>query len=314
MAILGRMPTNLAHDNVISLASARAQRGGEQPGNNTEETPVTDAPQYTLLLQASNIQASQEAHRQIGLDASMQLSELHRVLDVAFGTDDQSPWGFTDSTGQTLDPATCVGHALYRDGDTITYIWGLWHFDLLRFETYLRDSGTPRALCIGGSGSLNHLDFDQAAVNAELTGTDAIRDVLSSARPEVIHLVDRTGVFDFIPLLQALELHRETLLDAATTATCRALPAEHGDEASDAFWSCVLALSCLGEQELFDEVIASTMAALGWVEDDGSPLGACTIQEACKSSLGVLADLGAYGTDLLSPVERLDIYRVLLRT
>lgn len=55
------------------------------------------------------------------------------------------------------------------------------------------------------------------------------------------------------------------------------------------------------------------MAALGWVADDGSPLGADAITAACAGSLSQLADIHAYGDDLLAPVERLDIYRELLR-
>ena len=311
MASLGPMPANLAHDNVISLASARAQRGGKKGREKQDPTPEPATPRHTLLINAGNIQASQEVHRQLGIDASMPLSELHGVLDVVFGTGHQSPWSFTDVHGQKLDPATPAEQVLGTDL-TVFYIWGLWHFELHCFDTCPRDSGTPRALCIGGSGGFN-IDFDQAAINAELTGTDTIRSVLSNVRPEVVDLVDRTGVFDFIPLLQALELHRDTLIDAPTTRTCRTLPREHGAEASDAFWSCILALSCLGATQLFQEVITSTMAALGWVADDGSPLGADAITAACAGSLSQLADIHAYGDDLLAPVERLDIYRELLR-
>lgn len=299
MTTLGRMPTHFAHDNVISLASARAQRSGNR------------GPERTLLIQASNIQAEQEVHRHIGLDASMTLTELRKVLDIAFGVGGGSPWFFIDEGGHKLDRSSCVGHVLNQDG-TIVYVWGLWHFELHCLEIYPRDNGTPRALCIGGSGGFT-IDFDQAAINAELTGTDTIRSVLSHVRPEVIDLVDRTGVFDFIPLLQALELHRDTLIDAPTTRACRALPREHSAEASDAFWSCILALSCLGDQQLFNEVITSTMSTLGWVADDGSPLGAADITASCVDSLSALEELGAYGEHLTAPVDRLDIYRVLLR-
>lgn len=75
----------------------------------------------------------------------------------------------------------------------------------------------------------------------------------------------------------------------------------------------MLALSCLGDRELFDDVITSTMSALGWVADDGSSLPAADITAACTDSLAILEELGAYGRDLAAPVERLDIYRELLR-
>ena len=314
MTILGRMPSDLARDNVIALASARARRSARS------------APARTLIVRANNIQADGETYRQVGLDATMPLEELHRVLDIVFGIgDEQSPWRFEDDRHRTCTPDTSVGTLLQAEGDVLFYFWGLWQFNLQCLEIYPRDNGPPRALCIGGSGGF-HADFDQATINAELTGTETIRDVLTGVRREVVHLVDRTGVFDFIPLLQALDLRKQTPLDERTSRICRSLPAERGDEGSDAFWTCVLALSCLGGAELFTEVIEATMAALGWVADDGGPLSAAEITGACAGSLAVLDSLGAYGMSAtsasrrgagerlqLAPVDRLDIYRELLR-
>lgn len=268
------MPTNYARDNVISLASAREQRSGKPEPK----------PELTLIVRATNVQADGEVHRQIGLNSAMSLDELHNVLNIVFGVGgEQSPWRFEDQFHQPSAPDTNLGELLPEPGDFLFYFWGLWQFNLQCVEMYPRDNGTPRALCIGGSGGLGD-DFDQATINAELTGTDTIRDVLSGVRPEVIDLVDRTGVFDFIPLLQALDLKREPLIDATRYHTCRTLPVENSAEASDAFWSCVLALSCLGNDELFIEVIESTMSTLGWVADDGSPLRAPEITSACEAS------------------------------
>lgn len=276
-------------------------------------------------MRANNIQADGETYRQIGLDAAMTLEELHRVLDIVFGIGgEQSPWRFEDHLHHARGADTGLGALLHEEGDVLYYFWGLWQFNLQCLEIYPRDNGTPRALCIGGSGGF-HDDFDQAAINAELTGTETIRDVLTGVRREVVHLVDRTGVFDFIPLLQALDLKKETPVDAATSRTCRSLPRERSDEGSDAFWACVLALSCLGSPALFAEVIEATMAALGWVADDGGPLTAAEITGACAESLAVLDSLGAFGMAAggtsgsgdafqLAPVDRLDIYRELLRT
>lgn len=307
MAILGHMPTNYARDNVISLASARAHRSAQN-----EVQPPVD-PQRTLIVRANNVQADGEIYRQIGLDSAMDLEELHTVLNISFGVGgDSAPWRFEDFQHQPMEASKKLSELLRVEGDELFYFWGLWQFNLQCLEIYPRDNGTPRALCIGGCGGLND-DFDQATINAELTGTDTIRDVLSGVRPEVIDLVDRTGVFDFIPLLQALDLKRHTLIDADRVRTSRALPAEHSAEASDAFWSCVLALACLGDEALFVEVIESTMSALGWVSDDGSPLSAKEITAACATSLQILEELGAYGENQLAPVERLDVYRELLR-
>lgn len=307
MAILGHMPTNYARDNVISLASARAHRSAQN-----EVQPPVD-PQRTLIVRANNVQADGEIYRQIGLDSAMDLEELHTVLNISFGVGgDSAPWRFEDFQHQPMEASKKLSELLRVEGDELFYFWGLWQFNLQCLEIYPRDNGTPRALCIGGCGGLND-DFDQATINAELTGTDTIRDVLSGVSPEVIDLVDRTGVFDFIPLLQALDLKRHTLIDADRMRTSRALPAEHSAEASDAFWSCVLALACLGDEALFVEVIESTMSALGWVSDDGSPLSAKEITAACATSLQILEERGAYGENQLAPVDRLDVYRELLR-
>ncbi len=267
---------------------------------------------HTVIVQASNIQADQEVHRQIGLDASMNLAELHHVLDTAFGLQGESPWYFTVSDHRP-DPAELIDSVLRAEGDHLLYVWGLWHFDLHCVGLYARDNGTPRALCIGGSGGLHGTSFDQAAINAALTGTETIRDVLASVRPEIRCLVDRSGVFDFIPLLQAMDLRRGSAVDETVSRRLRALPVEKADLASDAFWSCVLALSCLGEKTLFDDVATATVAALGWVDDDGAELDIDAIAGECGQSLSVLESLGAYGASLKSPVERLDIFRELLR-
>lgn len=295
------MPTNYARDNVISLASAREQRSGKPE------------PELTFIVRATNVQADGEVYRHIGLNSAMSLDELHKVLNIVFGVGgEQSPWRFEDQFHQPCATDTTLGSYLLGEGDFLFYFWGLWQFNLQCIEIYPRDNGTPRALCIGGSGGLGH-DFDQATINAELTGTDTIRDVLAGVRPEVINLVDRTGVFDFIPLLQALDLKREPLIDATRRQLIRSLPVENSAEASDAFWSCVLALACLGNEDLFIEVIESTMSTLGWVADDGSPLPSHQITSACEDSLAILAELGGYGQEQLAPVDRLDIYRELLR-
>ena len=74
-----------------------------------------------------------------------------------------------------------------------------------------------------------------------------------------------------------------------------------------------LALSCMGGRALTDSVVETSMAALGWVDDDGEELHGSDIRELCTASLDVLASLGAYGVDAAAPVDRLDIYRALVR-
>lgn len=231
-------------------------------------------------------------YRHIGVNDTMCLDELRRVLDICFGFDPSEP-----STFPGLDAPSPIP-------DSFTYEWGLWTVDIRVIDAYPRDEGTPRALCIGGAGSLND-DFDLATVNTELTGRETISAVLSMAHPELRELVERGSLYDFVPLLQAIDLRQAFAISSD-------LPVETDPAARDAFWVVVLVLSCFAEPETSDNLLEGTMAELGWVEDDGTPLTAPAIRALCASSLSQLASLGAYGRHAKSPVDRLDIYRNLL--
>lgn len=296
--------------NVVSLASVRARR--------TLPTPP-ERESRTVILQASNVQAQNEVHRHIGINDSLHLQDLHEVLDVCFSPDpaqpqQHSPWHFSrGATQQRLDPPEEITYFLGLTGDEIIYHWGLWEIRLRTIESYPRDRGTPRALCVGGSGSFGGGEFDLAAVNAALTGTETIRSVLGSTHTEMRELIRRSEIFDYVPLLQALDLARPSPLPSATAAVCHQLPLEQELVARDAFWTVVLALACMSDEHLAAEVLETTMAALGWVDDDGSALSGRQVRDLCAASLMELAEVGGYGVDALAPVDRLDIYRELLR-
>lgn len=222
----------------------------------------------------------------------MCLDELRHVLDVCFSFDPAEP-----STFPGLSPSSLIP-------DSFTYEWGLWTVDVRVVDSYPRDEGTPRALCIGGAGTLID-DFDLATVNTELTGRETVSAVLSMADPELRALIERGSLYDFVPLLQAIDL-RQAL------GPFDDLPVESAQVARDAFWVTVLVLSCFSEPETSDQLLEGTMAELGWVEDDGSPLTARAIRALCAESLTRLASMGAYGRRAKSPVDRLEIYRNLL--
>lgn len=286
---------------VTDLAQVRADRG--------------DAAR-TLLCQVSNVRADAEVHRQIGFSDALTLTELHHILEVCFGLpEEDSPWHFFehhDARGERIDPHHAVREFLRREGEQMDYAWGLWDFEIVVVETYPRDGGTPEALCVGGSGSF-HTPFDLTAVNAELTGQETIDEVLELVVAPVRALIERTRLYDFVPLLQALDLHRDIAVDAPTLSQLRTLPREVTNEGKDAFWSMALALSCMGGRELTDSVVETSMAALGWVDDNGEELRGPEIRDLCSASLDVLASLGAYGVNAAAPVDRLDIYRALVR-
>lgn len=301
------MSPNHTDATVVPMAAVRARRGG----------PAAEREARTVLLQVSNVQADNEVHRHIGINDSLHLVDLHEVLDICFSPDPahpdgHSPWRFT-FRGDRLEPVEEVHDHLARVGSEVTYHWGLWEFRLRTVESYPRDRGTPRALCVGGSGSFGRGEFDLAAVNAALTGTETIRSVLGSTHPEIRSLIRRSEIFDFVPLLQALDLGRSSPLPEQTRKVCRVLPRETDAAARDAFWTVILALSCMSDEHLAAEVLETTMASLGWVDDDGSVLSGRKIRGLCAASLVELASVGGYGVDALAPVDRLDIYRELLR-
>ena len=291
---------------VTDLSTARAKR------DNSIVTLRREP--LTVICQVSNVSADVEVHRQIGFSDALTFEQLHHVLEVCFGLpDEDSPWHFFEhheARGARIDPKHQVSEFLWREGVQLDYVWGLWDFSLVVVDIYPRDSGTPESLCVGGSGAFTQ-PFDLTAINAQLTGQETIDEVLNIVTPPVRALIQRSKLFDFVPLLQALDLERSD--SNAPLSVLDSLPREVTAEGQDSFWSMVLALTCMGGRELSNSVAESTMDALGWVSDEGKLLTGEEIRELCSASLSVLASVGAYGDEALAPVDRLDIYRALLR-
>lgn len=288
---------------VVDLAAMRALRR-PAPGNGR--------PPRTVILQASHVRADAEVHRHIGVNDVLHLADLHEVLLTAFGfcaEPGATPWHFSPPGDRTerLAGDDHLHLHLAAEGDAVAYHFGLWDVLLTVVASYPRDDGTPRALCVGGSGSFDGSDFNPADINARLTGTATIREVLTATTPEVRDLIDRSGIFDFVPLLQALDLTAGVDLDPEVRSVLADLPVETGRQARDAFWAVVLTLACMGDERLSDEVLETTMEALGWTGDGAG------FRSLCLDSLTRLASVGGYGRDSLAPVDRLDLYRALLR-
>lgn len=286
---------------IIDLEQARARR---QPAEST------------IIVQVAHVRTDAEVHRQIGINDALTFEEFHEVLGTCFALpDEDAPWHFFEhdaARGARIDPTHRVRDFLRRPGQHIDYVWGLWDFTITVAEVYLRDADTPRALCVGGSGSFD-VPFDITAINAQLTGATTINAVLEQVRPEVRDAVVRSRLFDFVPLLQALDLTREVSLPTATLHALASLPREVTLEGRDAFWSTALALTCMGDKQLTESVLTTTLEALGWVDDSGAPLLADAALNLCADSLAVLTQVRATGPEALAPVDRLDLFRALLR-
>lgn len=278
----------------------------------------------TVIVRASLVRDDYEIHRHIGVSESLTLAELADVLVTCFDLrDEQTPWHFT-TTGRLpttsraeasraetsrVDPQHLVGEYLGSEHAGVNFHWGLWVFQLQTVETYPRDKETPVALCVGGSGSFLGSKFDLTAINAQLTGPDAIDQVLAEVNPEVGALIRRSGVTDLVPLLQAIDLGRECAVDAQVRARLEQLPLETEPRRREAFWACVLGLSCMGGPEMTDEIAGVLFAALGDSGQSGQTGQSVKPRQLCADSLSVLAQCVAS----VAPVDRLDLYRVLLR-
>ena len=270
----------------------------------------------TVILQVSNIRDDAEVHRQIGINDALTFTQLHDVLVNCFDLPhEESPWHFyyLDEEAQRINPSHQVAEFLWREGEVVEFTWGLWDFKLTVAEIYPRDGGTPQALCVGGSGSFPGSKFDLTAINAALTGQAVIDEVLTYLTPPARGVIERSRLFDFVPLFQALDLSRDVELSPEVTKKLASLPREVTTEGQDAFWSIVLGLACMGSEELMGAVTATTMEALGWIDDDGEELTAEEIWAMCEASISILESVGACGPEAVAPVDRLDIFRALLR-
>ncbi len=182
------------------------------------------------------------------------------------------------------------------------------HFHIDVAECYLRDHGTPDALCVGGD---EHADLD--SINAELTGAATTQHILHATKPIIRSAIERSGIFDFIPLLQALDLGRETNVDADTLALCRCLPKEKDPAGRDAAVAEIMAQAALVEGPLRADIIETMMEAIGWVADDGSELKLPEIDHLASETLQTFEDIGLTGDKRLSSLERLELCRAIIR-
>jgi len=195
-----------------------------------------------------------------------------------------------------------------------------------------RDGHTPEAVCLAGtfapdnpdspdnSGKSESLsipapgvvdppvglprDVDLAAVNVALTGEETVAEILDGLAPELRSLLLAGDLFEFTPLLQALDLGRPAQISAATRQVLETFPVETSRIGRAAAWSRVVALSTLSDRSAADEVTAMLMTALGFVRADadlgpsagrlsGDPLDATEIRALSQQSGHLLAMCGA---------------------
>ncbi|AWT27345.1 hypothetical protein Csp1_26010 [Corynebacterium provencense] len=178
-------------------------------------------------------------------------------------------------------------------------------------------------------------DVDLAAVNVALTGEETVAEILGGLAPELRELLLGGDLYEFTPLLQALDLGRPAQVADTTRGVLESFPAEKSQVGRAAAWSRVVALSTLSDRETSDEVTAMLMAALGFTRADAGlapvegrlssdPLDAAEIRALSAASGRLLAICGADVWDgpasevtplvpKCSLVDRLEMYRFLLQ-
>ncbi|WP_084680552.1 hypothetical protein [Corynebacterium terpenotabidum] len=266
---------------------------------------------------------------------------------------------------------TPLREALGRDGTGLLVVDG-YTVTVTSAGAMHRDGHTPDAVCLAGGftpdtapgqdatetpgedavtcnapGEVDHpvglpRDVDLAAVNVALTGEETVTEILGELDPELHELLLSGDLYEFTPLLQALDLGRPAQISEQAHRVLEQFPAETSRVGRAAAWSRVVALSALSDRATSDEVTAMLMAALGFTRADAGisssdgrlstdPLSAAEIRALSRESGRLLAMCGADSRDVdltdgagemsrviplvptCSLVDRLEMYRFLLQ-
>ena len=157
-------------------------------------------------------------------------------------------------------------------------------------------------------------------VNIALAGEDTVEQVMSFVQPELRELLRDGELFEFVPLLQALDLERPANVSEHAAELLADAPVEESHVGRMAAWARIIALSTLVDPAEVDRVSETFMAATCPDTD----LLASDIKELSRETGRLLALAGADGwqervgepTPLVprcSMVERLEMYRFLLQ-
>ncbi|MDN5581486.1 MAG: hypothetical protein ACTH2Y_04025 [Corynebacterium sp.] len=260
---------------------------------------------------------------------------------------------------------TPLGEALGRDG-TATLLADDVVLTLTTAGAMTRDEHTPDAVCLAGDfvpesrgdpGGVGRTvaadalvfdttsestegpgfprDVDLAAVNVALTGEETVEEILDGLAPELRELLLAGDLYEFTPLLQALDLGRPAQVPEFARAALDGVPAESTPVGRAAAWARIVALSTLSDRATAGEISEMLMAALGFTRADADiapgggrlstdPLNAAEIRTLSAATGWTLASCGAgAGEDsraVVTPLvprrsllERLEMYRYLLQ-
>lgn len=176
---------------------------------------------------------------------------------------------------------------------------------------------------------------DITEVNVALAGEDTVEQVLAEVDPELRELLRDGAMYEFIPLLQALDLERPANVSEHAAELLADAPIEKSKIGRAAAWARIIALSTLVEAET-DEVSEAFMSALGYTRADAKlpptetalgtdALSASEIKWLSRRTGRILAQVGACKWERqpddqavplvpqCSVLERLEMYRFILQ-
>lgn len=320
---------------------------------------LADAADTTLLVLAEHhVEGIGWFTRTLGLNGALSVAETVRAVLIAFSWPGASDMldggdGRTGVAGgwslqarrddrlrvysPTAGPVgTRLDDALGRDGTGTVVVDG-YPVSVTTAGTMPRDGHTPDAVCLAGSftpepgAAADHPegvpgDVDLAAVNVALAGEETVGEILAELDPELADLVRAGALYEFTPLLQALDLGRPAQIPDRTRKVLEHVPAESTGPGRAAAWARIVALSTLSDRDAVDSIAATLLGSLGITGPDGAPLSDAAARDLCRESAHRLATCGADAWNSLpgetgatplvprcSLLDRLEMYRFLLQ-
>lgn len=176
---------------------------------------------------------------------------------------------------------------------------------------------------------------DVTEVNVALAGEDTVEQILAETDPELRELLHERALYEFIPLLQALDLERPANVTEHAAELLADAPIEKSKIGRAAAWARIIALSTLVDSEV-DEVSEAFMSALGFTRADAKlpptdtalgtdALSASEIKWLSRRTGRILAQVGASKWEpqpddqavplvpQCSLLDRLEMYRFVLQ-
>lgn len=146
---------------IVPIQSARSHKQHKATSSQSTVPKKTPPPQGSLVLRVDLMDTPLKIWRRIQVPASLSLTDLHTVLQVAMGWEDSHLWQFTDQQGrsysfsegegwmQDLDPQSyCIGDLLKQEKDYLDYLYDFgdsWDHRL-KLEKRLPESLSPQVL------------------------------------------------------------------------------------------------------------------------------------------------------------------------